>query len=116
MLVVDDDEPVLLMTKLVVEHGGYTVLTASDGQEAIEKFRQNSDSIRVVVVDMVMPTMKGDEVVRNIREIRSDANILLASGYHDINLDDIHAGEGRTAIIHKPYRMANLLEKLKQFE
>ncbi len=109
VLVVDDEEAVLLMAKKVLERAGYKVLTAADGSEAIDIFRENHDSISAVIIDLIMPHVRGDEAMKEIRKIKNDVNILLLSGYHEIDLTGITGGPGKTAFLEKPYRIKKLL-------
>ena len=114
ILVVDDDDSVLDMTKTVLENAGYTVLTAEDGPEGLSVYRENKDSISAVILDLIMPTMRGDEVTREILNIREDANIILLSGYHDLELEKLFTGRGKIAVIQKPYKVDTLLEKVHE--
>lgn len=80
VLVVDDEEPLLRMTSLVLEAFGYRVLLAANGAEAVALFTQHRDSIKVVITDMTMPAMDGAAVIRAIRELDPKARIIAASG------------------------------------
>ncbi len=113
ILVVDDDEDSLLMAKKVLESAGYNVLTAGDGTEAIKIYHKNSDSISAVILDLIMPHVRGDEAAKEIRKIRDDVNILLLSGYHEIDLTELTGGPGKTAILGKPYKVNKLLAAIK---
>ena len=109
LLLVDDEKDSLLMAKKVLESAGYSVLTAMDGTEAIQKFKDNANSIAAVILDLIMPHMRGDEAAKEIRKIRGDVNVLLLSGYHEIDLTDINNGPGKTATLEKPYKITKLL-------
>ena len=65
---VDDEKDSLLMAKKVLESAGYSVLTAEDGAEAIKIYRNNSDTISVVIMDLIMPHVRGDEAAKEIRK------------------------------------------------
>ncbi|MGC2423545.1 MAG: response regulator [Nitrospirota bacterium] len=109
ILLADDEKDSLLMAKKVLEGAGYSVLTAVDGTEAIKIFGKNSDTISAVILDLIMPHVRGDEAAKEIRRIRGDVNILLLSGYHEIDLMEINNGPGKTAILEKPYKITKLL-------
>ena len=109
ILIVDDEKDSLLMAKKVLESAGYSVLTAEDGAEAIKVYRNNSDTVSVVILDLVMPHVRGDEAAKEIRRIRDDVSILLLSGYHEIDLTGINNGPGKTTILEKPYKITKLL-------
>ena len=80
VLVVDDEQPLLRMTSLVLESFGYRVLLAESGAEALNKFQAHRADIKLVITDMTMPVMDGATVIKKIREIDPDARIIAASG------------------------------------
>jgi two-component system cell cycle sensor histidine kinase/response regulator CckA len=92
---------------------GYKVLTAADGAEGIEVYKKNRDSVAAVIMDLVMPHVRGDEAAREMRNIREDINILLLSGYHEIEMKELMEGLGRTVVLEKPYKITRLLEKVQ---
>lgn len=79
ILVVDDQEETIVSSKLLLEREGHRVITALDGFEALRLFRE--DRFDLVVVDYFMPGMSGEEVVRSIRNIDSNVQIILQTGY-----------------------------------
>ena len=80
VLVVDDEQPVLRMTKRVLESYGYRVLLAEGGAEAVQVFQAHRHDIKLVITDMTMPVMDGATVIKRIRDIDPDARIIAASG------------------------------------
>lgn len=81
-VLVADDEPILLMVcKMMLEQLGFTVHTATDGQEAVDKFQNNNVDYCAVVLDILMPVMDGVEAMGKIKDIDSDVPVLLISGY-----------------------------------
>jgi two-component system, cell cycle sensor histidine kinase and response regulator CckA len=109
ILLVDDEKDSLLLAKKVLETAGYSVLTAGDGAEAIKTYRKNSDTISAVIMDLVMPHVRGDEAAKEMRAIKDDVNVLLLSGFHEIDLTDLKKGPGKTATLEKPYKITKLL-------
>jgi CheY-like chemotaxis protein len=81
VLIVDDENIVRELIKGVLVEEGIEVLKAVDGYEAIKIFSQHSEEIDLVILDMIMPGIKGDEVLRELREIRSNVKILISSGF-----------------------------------
>jgi len=112
ILVVDDERTVRELTQEVFEDAGFTVLTASDGVEGVEVFRAHKDEISVVVLDLTMPRMDGEEAFREIRKIRKDARVILSSGYNELDATDRFSGKGLAGFIQKPYRVDELLKAL----
>ena len=81
VLIVDDENIVRELIKGVLVEEGIEVLKAVDGYEAIKIFSRHSEEIDLVILDMIMPGIKGDEVLRELREIRSNVKILISSGF-----------------------------------
>ncbi len=81
ILLAEDDTAVREVIKTLLTEMGYEVIEAIDGQQAVEKFRQHSETIRLVLMDMIMPALSGLEAFEEIRKIKSDAKVLFMSGY-----------------------------------
>ena len=81
ILLVDDELPIIETGKAVLESLGYRVLTASDGQQAVDIFEAHADEIELCILDIVMPIMSGDKAAQHIRQIKPDAKIIFATGY-----------------------------------
>jgi two-component system, OmpR family, response regulator CpxR len=78
ILCVDDNEQVLSVRKFLLETRGYRIVTARCGEEAIEKFR--AGGVDLVLGDLVMPQMDGNEMVRRMKEIAPEVPMILISG------------------------------------
>lgn len=113
VLVVDDEDSVRSVAKIILEDSGFSVLTAADGQHGVELFREHADDIRVVLLDLTMPRMDGRQALREIRRIRPDVRVLLSSGYDEGEAGDELAGNRVTAFIQKPYRAEQLLRRIQ---
>ena len=114
ILVVDDEESIRALARLVLERSGVKVLTAEDGRKGVEIFRKHQDEISVVLLDMTMPHMGGEEAFDEIRKIRKDVRVILSSGYNEQQVTSNFAGKGLAGFIQKPYRPSELIEKLRQ--
>lgn len=79
LLVIDDQEEALTSTKFLLEREGHHVLTATSGEAALALFQPGR--IELVILDYFMPSMNGEEVVRQIRMIDEDVQIVLQTGY-----------------------------------
>ena len=77
----DDEEVIRHLAKDVLESLGYQVMLAANGQEAIRLYEENSDSIALILLDMIMPQMGGDQTYTRLREINPNVKIVLSSGY-----------------------------------
>jgi CheY-like chemotaxis protein len=114
VLVVDDEESVRSVTKMMLERRGFTVLTAEDGRAGVDAFRAHAQDIRAVILDMTMPHMNGEQAFGEIRRINPEMPVILASGYNEQDATSRFAGKGLAGFIQKPFRMKDLLEKLRQ--
>lgn len=113
VLVVDDEEMVRNLMATVLEDAGFEVLTASDGVEALEVFEANADSIRLILLDMMMPRMNGEEVYTEIRAKRPDTSIILMSGFSE---EQVTRGipEDDARFLKKPFQIGALLDTVQK--
>ncbi len=114
VLVVDDEASVRQVARQILERAGFTIITAENGRQAIERFREDADDVAAVLLDMTMPDMNGEETFRELRRIRSDARIILSSGYSQQEITSRFAGKGLAGFVQKPYLATTLLTKLRQ--
>jgi CheY-like chemotaxis protein len=113
LLLVDDDPTVLTVTVQLLEMFGYTILTATDGVEAVEVFEAHRDEIRIVVTDLMMPRMNGREAIKQIRRQKPDLPVILTSGYTD-DIIDLAAIDALDVIfLQKPLRPKKLLAAIR---
>ena len=112
ILVVDDDETVRNVAQRILQQSGYTVLTAADGHEAIQTYRQQP-GIHLVVLDMTMPHMDGEETFRELRRFDPNVRVVLTSGYSEQDATERFAGKGLAGFIQKPYRPSDILHKIR---
>jgi signal transduction histidine kinase len=114
VLLVDDEETVIDVGRGMIEKLGYEVLAAGSGREAIETYGENKDKIGLVILDMIMPDMSGEETYERLSSINPRVRVLLSSGY---SIDD-HAAEilkkGCDGFIQKPFGMPQLSAKIRE--
>ncbi|MEE8526587.1 MAG: response regulator, partial [Thermoanaerobaculia bacterium] len=113
VLVVDDEPLVLEVSKEILEHHDFDVLTATDGRQAVEAYRRQPGEFRAVVLDQTMPVMGGAEAFREIRRIDPDAVVLLMSGF-SARLGKQLAAEGLAGFLPKPFRPSELVRKVRE--
>ena len=113
ILITEDNKEVRVLTRQVLEEFGYKVIEAVDGEEAINKFQENKDVIKLVILDVIMPRKSGKEAGDEIKKIKPDARILFTSGY---TVDSIHKQgiiEKGMDFISKPVTPHDLLVKVR---
>jgi two-component system cell cycle sensor histidine kinase/response regulator CckA len=96
------------MAETMLEVLGYTVVSAADGVEALEVFREHRERIQCVLLDLTMPRMGGWETLAALRAIREDLPVILASGYDEARVMAGDHPQRPQAFLGKPYRMADL--------
>ena len=113
VLVVDDEPMVLALARSTLERAGYRVLTANGGAEAEKIFRSRRDEIGVVVLDVTMPEMNGEEAYRRLKALRADVPVVLSSGHSEDETTSRFQGAGLAGFLQKPYSASQLAEKVK---
>jgi CheY-like chemotaxis protein len=108
ILVVDDEDLLLTMAETVLTAHGYSVLTANNGQKALELLSQHDSGISLVITDLVMPAMSGRELVEKIRLLSPETPVLCTSGY----VRPVGQQED-PFYLQKPFTSQELLLKLK---
>ncbi len=112
ILIVDDEEMVVNVAQASLEGAGYSVLTASDGPQGLELFRQHADAISAVLLDLSMPKMSGQEVLRQMRAIRPDALVVVSSGFDEQETANRFGDQRPAAFLKKPFRPHQLIERM----
>ncbi|TFW31156.1 PAS domain-containing sensor histidine kinase [Duganella callida] len=112
VLLVDDQPDVLETAITLFSHLGYEVLSANNGEQALETLRLNPD-IAILFSDVVMPGMSGVELGKMVRDEFPAVKIVLASGYVESALRDQVPDVDNFELIAKPYRLSDLIKKMK---
>ena len=111
ILFADDDQLCLDVGVKILKKLGYSVLKARDGQEALEVFEDNKDTVDLVILDMRMP-YNGGRAFDQLRRIKSDVKVIIASGYtEDQRIREMYE-QGCIGFIQKPFRINKLSEKI----
>lgn len=103
ILVVDDEETIREVATMMLEDAGFAVLTAEDGLQAVELYREHQQEIIGVLLDMTMPKMDGTACFHALRSMDADVRIVLSSGYNEQDATAHLAGKGLAGFIQKPY-------------
>lgn len=113
ILVVEDADAVRDLVRTALESFGYTVLTAGNGDEALEIVRDDATHVDLVFTDMVMPGMNGRELAEQIEDVRPSAKLLFSSGYSADTVIRQGIASAAVAFIQKPYLSIELVEKIR---
>ena len=108
VLVVEDDKAVRNLTGAMLERKGLTVLTAADGRQGAELFREHADKIVCVLLDLTMPHLSGQACFEKLCQIREDVKVIAMSGYSEQQAAGLFHGRAPAAFLHKPFRQQTL--------
>ncbi len=114
ILVVDDEQPVRNVLSLSLEHLGYSVTVAASGPEAIEIYKNSNISFDLVILDMLMPQMTGDQTFFILKEFDPKIKVLLISGYSSHEAVTSVLENGGLGIIQKPFTISDLAARVRQ--
>jgi PAS domain S-box-containing protein len=113
ILVVDDEAQIRAVAEHVLEHTGFTVLTAADGREAVAVFREHAETVRAVLLNLTMPHQDGAATARQLRQIRPDLRIILTSGYTEEEATRQFTTRDLSGFLQKPYTIKDLVAALR---
>ena len=114
VLLVDDEDVVLDVNREILESQGYAVITARNGKEALEIYRHRRDEIALVLLDMVMPGINGEETFGLLRRIDPEVKVILASGYSTNDQIRNLMRNGCCAFLQKPFGNMELTMKVRE--
>jgi len=114
ILVVDDDDYILQAVYVALESFGYSVLLANSGATAVQIFEERSEQIDLVLLDMLMPGMSGEETFGALRAIRPDVKVLLSTGFAPDEAAQRFTDEGLAGFLRKPYDPNQLAGEVQQ--
>ncbi|MFI5363260.1 MAG: PAS domain S-box protein [Elusimicrobiota bacterium] len=112
-LLIAEDEPIIVRTLVrALESQGYTLLTASNGEEAVDRFHANRDRIALVVLDMSMPKLDGLQAYERIVRLKSDVKVLFMTGYAKSQAEDA-LGKNLRSHLAKPFTTEEISDKVR---
>ena len=114
ILLIEDEEMLRELVKALLVSKGYTVLTAEDGMQGVEMYRSHQKEIAVVLSDLGLPLLSGQDVFRKIRELDPQAKVILASGFIDPETKAEMYKAGAKHFIQKPYSHDEVLQKIRE--
>jgi len=101
------------VARKMLERLGFDVVEARDGREALIVYRDHANEIVCVLLDLTMPNMDGEEAFLALRQIRSDVNVIISSGYSEQEMIRRFSNGEPPGFIQKPYQMARLMTVLR---
>lgn len=114
VLVVEDEDVLIELLRGMLEANGFSVMTAMDGQVAINLYREHHRDIAIVITDMGLPSKGGWEVLEEVLKINPGAKVICASGFLDSSIRDEMIASGAVEFIQKPYAYDRLIGLMRQ--
>ena len=113
ILVVDDEAPLRSIAVKALQVSGFETLEAGDGLEALRLFETRQSDIRLVLLDLTMPRMDGEEAYRVLRRSGILVPVILTSGFSKLEVLQHFQGKGIAGFLQKPYKLQTLLAKIR---
>jgi CheY-like chemotaxis protein len=114
ILLIDDEEMVINIIEMMLKEIGYKVLKAHNGYEGLQLFKTNKSEIDLIISDLEMPNMNGNEVLDKLREIDPEIKVMLSSGaLTDMDEQEV-IDSGFDGFLKKPYSITTLCEKMSE--
>jgi nitrogen-specific signal transduction histidine kinase/ActR/RegA family two-component response regulator len=114
ILFVDDEPGLRALAKSGLRQRGFDVVTVSNGEQALDILRKDEPSVDVVLLDLTMPGLSGEKVLRALRGFKPDLPVIIASGYATVESQSSWIAAGASGFLAKPYRVQDVAMKLRE--
>ena len=114
ILLVEDEDGVRSIAESTLKARGYEVISAADGEEALELIIEHQGEIDLMISDVILPGIDGPNLLKQAREYLGDARVMFISGYSEGDLSKTLDEERAISFLAKPFRMAKLAERVKE--
>ena len=113
ILIVDDEQSVRMVMEQSLCHLGYEVSVANGASEALSFFGADGSGYSLVILDMIMPEVPGDQLFYQLKEIKNDVSVLIASGFSNEQKVNDMISSGAKGIIRKPFSIEELASRVR---
>jgi two-component system cell cycle sensor histidine kinase/response regulator CckA len=113
VLVIDDEDLFRKAIQSALELRGYSVMSAEDGVAGVEIFQANINAIALVIMDLTMPKLSGEETLRQLRALRPGVPVILSSGYSQVEATRKFVGRGLASFLQKPFTLQQLVSAVE---
>lgn len=115
-LIVDDEENIrLMLSEMIIASGFDEVLMASDGLQALSIYKEKRNDIDIILLDLTMPNMDGEETFKKLLELDPDVKVIISSGYSQQKLEERFADKGCCNFLQKPYQLDKLQNAIQPY-
>lgn len=115
ILIIDDERPVREAVSDILEIEGIPVKTAANGSAGVQLYAQNPAAYKLIILDLSMPGLSGEETLQQLKAINPHAKIILSSGYSKNDISPLLSKENQVGFLAKPYKIDTLLNKIMEF-
>ncbi|TVR53137.1 MAG: PAS domain-containing sensor histidine kinase [Puniceicoccaceae bacterium] len=113
ILVIDDEPAVRQVADLALTNAGFEVVLAEDGEKGLRILEETPRDFEVVLLDLTMPKLSGEDVLRRLRDLSPDLPVILMSGFNEQAAIERFVGRGIASFLPKPFTLDSLLEKIR---
>jgi DNA-binding NtrC family response regulator len=113
VLIIDDDQGVRLVARRILTLLGFEVVEAEDGEAGVRVFSARPEVFRLVLLDMTMPKLSGEETLLALRKIRDDVKVIVTSGYNESEASRRFVTQGLAGFLAKPFTSTELTSKIQ---
>ncbi|MCA9958415.1 MAG: response regulator [Chloroflexota bacterium] len=114
ILVIDDEEAVREAVTDILDLEGWPVLTAESGEVGIDLYRTHQAEVALVILDLSMPGLSGQETLVQLQAVNPEVKVLLSSGYSEVEVSGRFARLGVAGFLQKPYNALRLIKTVQQ--
>jgi len=114
VLVVDDEETVRTVSARILESLGFTTVLATDGQDALETYQREPARFTLVLLDLTMPHLDGEETFRQLRHLNPGVKVVLMSGFNQQEAISRFTGKGLAGFVQKPFEVDSLMTAVRE--
>jgi CheY-like chemotaxis protein len=114
VLVVDDEDQVRQVADALVGSFGFRVIQAEHGREAIKKLGQHAGQVRLVLLDLTMPRLDGEQTLLELHRVSPEVPVVLMSGYSEHELSERFAGKGFAGFLQKPFTREDVRRRIRE--
>ena len=114
VLVVDDEPGLRALARTGLQHHGFDVVAVETGEQALEILRQGEPHVDVMLLDLTLPGISGESVLREVRRLMPGLPVVIASGYATVESQSSWMAAGAMSFVAKPYRIQQIAQKLRE--
>ena len=115
ILIIDDERPVREAVTDILEIENIVVFSAANGKDGLRIYAENLSKIELIILDLSMPGMSGEETLNQLQAINPDVKVILSSGFSETDISSLISKQNHVGFLAKPYKIDNLLAKVSEF-